>query len=191
MQLGLRRDFEEIYAHLAHRVRAFDPAANNGPGDGGLVKRIDVGFESDQSAWVVVTFDARPDAEPDGQWTLYFAGNELKRPHWLEANEALREDDLALVLPDGSRVEIPAVGFWAGRYRQLATALGGMRKGVLLRARADGLFAALPKAADCELGVEHFNGAYGWPVYEDRGVENLAEPSAAADPARDIGSPDA
>ncbi len=48
-------------------------------------------------------FDTRPDAQPDGQWTLYIQGNELERPHWLAANEVMREDDLAVVLPDGSR----------------------------------------------------------------------------------------
>jgi hypothetical protein len=99
----------------------------------------------------------------------------LERRHWLEANEALREDDLAVVLPGGARVEIPAVGPWGLRYEQLATVLGQLLRTVVLQARADGMFAALPKAAQCELGVEHFNGAYGWPQYEARGEDNLAE----------------
>jgi len=174
MQLDLRQDFADIYAYVADRVRTFDPTNNNGPGDGSLVKRIDIGFESDQAAWVVLVFDTRPNAEPDGHWTFHFAGNMLERPNWLEANESLREDDLALMLPNGSLVEIPAVDFWATRYRQLAAVLGEMLKAVLLRARADGAFAALPKAVDCELGVEHYHGAYGWPVYECRGEENRA-----------------
>ena len=66
MQLDLRRDFTEIYAFLVERVRTFDPASNYGPGDRGPVKRIDVGYEYDQSAWVAVVFDTRPSAEPDG-----------------------------------------------------------------------------------------------------------------------------
>lgn len=136
--------------------------------------RVDVGYDTDQSAWVVVVFDTRPGAEPDGHWTLHIEGNKLPRPHWLEANEWLRESPLSLVLPDGTREEIPAVGPWGVRYGWLAVALGEMLRAVLLRVRADGVFVGLTKAADCELGVEHLNGAYGWPAYEDRGEENLA-----------------
>ena len=44
----------------------------------------------------------------------------------------------------------------------------------LLEARANGVFADLPKADRCELGVEDpTTGAFGWPVYEDRGKKNL------------------
>jgi hypothetical protein len=179
IQLDLRRDFAEISAYVAQRVRTFDPARNPGPGNGGPVKRVDVGYESDQAGWVAVVFDTRPNAEPDGQWTFCIPENKLERPRWLEANEALREDDLAVVLPDGSQVEIPAVGQWGDRYEQLATVLGQTLRAVLLQARADGVFTPLPKAAGCELGVEHFNGAYGWPQYEARGEDNLAEPGAA------------
>jgi hypothetical protein len=185
MQLDLRRDFAEVSAYVAQRVRDFDPARNRGPGKGGPVKRVDAGYESDQAGWVAVVFDTRPDAEPDGQWTLYIPGNELERPHWLEANEALREDDLSVVLPGGSWVVIPAVGSWGQRYEQFATLLGQLLKAVLLQARADGVFLALPKAAGCELGVEHFNGEYGWPQYEARGEDNLAEQGATADRPRD------
>lgn len=46
---------------------------------------------------------------------------------------------------------------------------------MVLKARADGVFTRLPKAPSCELGVEHFSGAYGWPVYEERGQNNLVE----------------
>jgi hypothetical protein len=45
---------------------------------------------------------------------------------------------------------------------------------VLLKARADGVFAGLPKTARCELGVEEQEGTYGWPAYEERGRDNLA-----------------
>jgi hypothetical protein len=185
MQLDLRRDFTEVSDYVAQRVRAFDPARNRGPGKGGPVKRVDIGYESDQAGWVAVVFDTRPDAEPDGRWTMYIPENKLERPHWLVANEVLREDDLTVLLPGGSRVEIPAVGQWGDRYEQLATVLGQLLKAVLFQARANGVFAALQKAAGCELGVEHFNGAYGWPQYEARGEDNLAEPAAAADRPRE------
>jgi hypothetical protein len=92
MQLDLCRDFAEVSTYVSDRVRAFEQASNRGPGKAGPVKRVDVGYESDQSGWVAVVFDTRPDAEPDGQWTLYIQGNELERPHWLEANEGRQRD---------------------------------------------------------------------------------------------------
>ncbi len=182
MPLDLRRDFADVYAYVKDRVRTFDPTNNRGPGKGGLVKQIDVGFECDQSAWVAVVFDTRPDAECDGEWTGYIEErNELARPHWLQALKTLVKRGIWLILPNGSRMEIPAVGSAQGRYEQFGEVLGEMIKAVLLQARADGVFAVLPKATDCELFVDHFNGTYGWPGYESRRQENVAEQGTAAD----------
>ena len=167
MKLDLRRDFAEIYAHLVDRVRTFDPAKNDGPGKPGPVKMIQVGFEYAQSAWVVVVFDTRPDAAPDGEWNSHIMGNELERPDWLAAGEANMEGPITLVRLDGTEAKLR-------KNTELAKPLGELVKAVLLKARADGVFAGLPKAKGCELAVEHQEGAYGWPAYEARGQENLA-----------------
>jgi hypothetical protein len=167
VKLDLRRDFAEIYAHLVDRVRTFDSASNDGPGKPGPVKMIQVGYEYSQSAWVVVVFDTRPDAEPDGEWNSHIEGNELERPDWLAAGEANMKAGITLVRPDGTEVKLP-------KNTELAEPLGELVKAVLLKARADGVFDKLPKAAGCELAVEHHEGAYGWPMYEARGRENLA-----------------
>ena len=167
MRLDLRRDFAEIYAHLADRVRGFAPSGSNVLGEPGPVKSVEVGFEYAQTGWLVVVFDTRPNAEPDGEWTSLIEGNELERPNWLEAGEANMEEHITVVQPDGTEAELPAGA-------ELAEIIGDVVKAVLLKARADGVFAALPKAPGCELGVEHFSGAYGWPVYEERGKENVA-----------------
>jgi len=168
--LDLRRDFADIYAHLADRVRGFDPAGGDVLGDPGPVKMVQVGFEYSQAGWLVVVFDTRPDAGPDGEWTSLIEGNELQRPLWLKAGEA--DGPITLVQLDGAEAELPAGA-------ELAEPLGEVVKAALLKARADGVFAGLPKAPGCELGVEHFEGAYGWPAYEARGQDNLAEPGAA------------
>jgi hypothetical protein len=45
---------------------------------------------------------------------------------------------------------------------------------MLPAAREKGVFAGLPKADRCELGVEDpTTGAFGWPAYDDRGKKNL------------------
>ncbi len=178
MRLDLRRDFADIYAHLADRVRSFDPSGGHVLGEPGPVKAVEVGFEYAQAGWLVVVFDTRPDAEPDGEWTSLIEGNELERPHWLEAGEAMREGPISIVQFDGTEAALPSG-------TELADVLGEMVKAVLLKARADGVFAGLPKARGCELLIEHFDGGYGWPEYEARGQDNLAEPSAAADRPRE------
>jgi len=167
MRLDLRREFAEIYAHLADRAHRFDPAGSNVLGDTGPVKSIEVGFEYSQAGWLVVVFDTRPNAEPDGEWTSLIEGNELARPHWLEAGEANMDEPITVVQPDGTEKELPTG-------TELAEVIGEVVKAALLKARADGVFAALPKAPGCELGVEHFSGAFGWPIYEDRGKDNVA-----------------
>jgi hypothetical protein len=166
MRLDLRRDFAEIYSYVVDRVRGFDPATNDGPGDPGPVKMIEVGFEYAQAGWVVIVFDTRPDAGPDGEWNSHIEGNELERPHWQEAGEANMDGPINLVQLDGTETVLPVNS-------ELAEPLGELLKAVLLKARSDGVFAALHKAANCELGVEHHEGAYGWPDYEVRGQENL------------------
>src|SRR5262249_39221408 len=133
------------------------------------VTRVDVGFGLYESGWVCVVFDTRPDAEPDGEWNEYIEETALERPRWAKACEAVEEEPLSVVLPDGTRQELPT-----GAKGQLVAALGDRLRAVLLKARADGVFAGLPKAGRCELGVEEQEGSYGWPAYEERGEGNLA-----------------
>jgi hypothetical protein len=173
-RLDLRKDFSDVYALVRDRVRSFDPATNEGPGEGSLVTRIDIGFGLYYSGWACLVFDTRPDAEPDGEWNEYIEETVLERPRWARACEVVEAEPLALVLPDGTRRELPA-----GATGQLVTAIGDMLRGVLFKARADGVFGGLPKAPRCELGVEEQDGNYGWPVYEERGRDNLAETGAA------------
>lgn len=168
-RLDLSKDFAAVYAYLAKRVKAFDPAANDGPGDGGPVTRIDFGFGYDQDGWVALVFDTRRDAEPDGEWNEHIEGNDVPRPRWPAACEAIEEEPLTLTLPDGTKRELPA-----GAAGALATALGDMLRDVLLKARADGLFAGLRKSKKCELGVEEQNGEYGWPTAKERGKGSRA-----------------
>jgi len=166
MRLDLNHDSAVIYDYLADRIRCFQPHANDGPGEPDFVKMIEVGYELSQSGWVVAIFDTRPDAAPDGEWTSHIDGNCLGMPHWVKAGEAQSEGPITLVLPGGSE-KIFSMD------EELAIPIGEMIKGVLLKAKADGLFQSLPKADACEFGVEHFDGGYGWPEYERRHLDGL------------------
>jgi len=166
MKLDLQRDFKEIYAHVLDRVRNFRPKGKNVLGKTGPVKAVEIGFEYGQAGWFVVVFDTRPDAGPDGEWTNKIEGNELERPHWVEASEANQDGPITIVRHNGTSKKLPAGS-------ELADPLGEMIKAVVLKARKDGVFADLPKAKGCELLIEHFDGGYGWPAYEARGQKNL------------------
>jgi hypothetical protein len=168
MMLDLRRDFTEIYAHLVELVRVFNPSGGNVLGDGGPLKMVEVGFEYSQTGWVVIVFDTRPNAEPDGEWTALIEDNKLERPNWLQAGEAIIDGPITVIRLDGSKAKLSAG-------TELAQIFGEVLKAVVLKARANGVFMRLPKAPGCELGVEHFSGAYAWPLYEERGQHNLAE----------------
>lgn len=167
-RLDLRKDFAEVYAFVAERVKSFRPSTNRGPGKGQRVSRIDLGFGLFQGGWVCLVFDTGRNPEPDGEWNEYIEDTVLERPRWVQAHEVLETRPLTVILPEGNRRELSARGTGA-----LVAALGHMLKAVLLKARADGVFAALPSARRCELGVEAQEGSYGWPAYEERGRENL------------------
>ncbi len=168
-KLDLRKDFAEIYDYVVRRVSAFNPRANKGPGKGGSVGRIDLGFAFEQSGWAAVVFDTRRRAEPDGEWTRYIDGNVLERPHWAVAAKVNENKTLKVLLQDGVERKLPP-----DSCDKLAELLGEMLKAVLLKARADAMLADLPRAARCELGVEEEEGRYAWPQYEMRGPDNLA-----------------
>jgi hypothetical protein len=167
-KLDLQNDFADIYEYVVRRVSTFDSRTRKGPGRAGPIRRIDVGFSFDQSGSVALIFDTRPRAEPDGEWNDYVDGNALEMPHWPEACDANENRALKVVLPDGTQRKLPS-----GSCNALAQMLGDMLKGVLLKARSNGVFDSLPRAKHCELGVDEQDGRYGWPIYEERGQDNL------------------
>ena len=90
-------------------------------------------------------------------------------PHWPVACNVNANKTVKLVLPGAVERKLPS-----GSCGALAEVLGELLKGVLLKARGDGVFEGLPRAEQCQLGVEEHDGRYGWPAYEARGQDNLA-----------------
>lgn len=169
-KLDLRKDFNEIYEHVVERVRTFDASKNAGPGEGSSpVHMIDVGFQCEQDGWVVLIFDTRPDAQPDGEWNSFIDKNLLERRHWQEALLALEDGSVEVLLPDGKKRKISG----ETDFEDFVALFGDLLKHVLLKARDDGVFKSLPKAEECHMGVEEQEGRYGWPAYEDRGKDDL------------------
>jgi hypothetical protein len=165
--VDLRRDAKRIHDYVVKRVSQQRKKSGDPP-----VKQIVMGFDYGNSGFVSLHFDTRANAEPDGEWTQHIEANELKRPQWNRAAEAMGEKPIQFVLPDGTKRNVAVDDDFGDE--AMAGLLGEMLKNVLLSARAEGIFAPLRKAKGCELGVEELEGNYGWPAYEERGKENMA-----------------
>jgi hypothetical protein len=136
MDLDFQQDAADVYAYLVARAASYTPAGDHGPGGIGPVKMVYAGYEFDQAGWFALVFDRRPNAAHDGEWTVYLEGNMLDRPKWVTAGVRC-----------GSK---------------FGPLLGQMLVGVLQRAERDGVFAQLPRADGFRLGIEEFNGSFGW-----------------------------
>ena len=80
------------------------------------MKFIHLGFEFVHAGRIVLVFDTRPDAEPDGEWTSEIEGNELRMPHWRQAAQTNLEQPITLVLTDGSQTVLLRTQNWPSRW---------------------------------------------------------------------------
>jgi hypothetical protein len=165
MIIDIRQDIPDFRAYLEERTKAH-------PG-GQPVSRIQFGFEFGQTNFVVLVMDTRPDAEPDGEWTMEvdtMIDNQtaLMRPNWPIWHELPEGEQVSFIDVSGKEIDV-----MDDPDNLICGIIGEALKQVLLSARDEGLFKTLPKQPRCELAVENIEGYYGWPIYEDRGKENL------------------
>ena len=111
-------------------------------------------------------FDTKAGSEPDGD-PAYHSFGQIERASWLAAVQAVCNDELVTVVNlDGKNEQCDG--------DTLGEQVGQFLVSMLKEARDAGVFATLPKARRCELGVEDpTTGEFGWPNYDDRGKENL------------------
>ena len=171
VEIDLRKDAIDVQGMLADAVRRYaakhkvaGTAKKNPP-----VTRIDLTFSLGDSVvtpWVYLSYDTKPGSEPDGDPT-HPDFVKLTRKGWLPAVKAVCNDEVAKVTQANGKTKKCGDA-------ELTETIGKFLVDCLLQARANGVFADLPKADGCELGVEEFwNGEFGWPAYEDRGKKNL------------------
>jgi hypothetical protein len=169
MSVDLRKDAKAARKLLEQRVREY--AANAARARRvPPVSAIVVGYCLCQDGWVIVQFDTRPAHERDGHWSSFENRDVFELPHWEAAYEAVQEKPVTFILPDGSRRVLPK----GSTDEKVGAVFGRVIRDVLLRAKKDGLFDALPKRDNCQLDVEEFNGMWAWPAYEKLGKVNLA-----------------
>ena len=175
MKLDLRKDYKSILKHVKKRIRDYAVYVNSGPGeDEDPVANITLGFAFDQSGWIAHVFDTRSGAGSkgeDGEWQCYIEEVEQDFQHWFDAVDPIHEatafdgdaDPLVITLHNGKKVTLKSYDD-----ERIAEYIASMLWKVLVDARNSGLFAKLPLAKRCLIGVSEQDGIYGWPHYEDR-----------------------
>ena len=122
---------------------------------------IQIGYEYQWDGWAVAVFDTRPGAMPDGEWSLHIEANALQMPQWSKALFEW-EGPLEVTLHNGEAHSLPAVDEdWC------VEKVGEMLVAVLKKCLDEGLFRKLPLASPCHMGVEHSDGAWGWPDFDE------------------------
>jgi hypothetical protein len=116
--------------------------------------------------WFHLCFDNKPNGYAGGSYSHPdFA--KLQFRDWLPAVQAACNGGKAAVIAmDG----VKRTRQWDGLLRDV----GDFLVSSLLLARKEGVFAALPRAKVCHLGVEDpTTGSFGWPAFADRGKRDL------------------
>ncbi|MGE3809378.1 MAG: hypothetical protein AB7K24_32340 [Gemmataceae bacterium] len=171
--IDLRKDAVDVQEMIAAAVRKYvarhkaKATAKKHP----PVSRIDLIYslgDSESTPWVHLHFDTKPGSEPDGDPTHPDFGK-LARKGWLPAVQAVCDGEKVSVIQPNGKTKKCDDG-------QLTEVIGKFLVAMLLEARIRGVFADLPRATRCELGVEDpTTGEFGWPSYEDRGKRNLVK----------------
>jgi bifunctional DNA-binding transcriptional regulator/antitoxin component of YhaV-PrlF toxin-antitoxin module len=168
MIVDIRQDVPDFLAYIRKRVGEH-LATSKKLKKPEQVTRIDFGFEFGQGNELWLVFDTRPDAEPDGEWTVQVGKvAELKRPQWPIWHELPDDEVVFFIDLNGEQINV-----MKSPDKKICKIVGDAMKHALIEAREAGVFERLPKSERCELGVENMEGFYGWPKYKDRGKENL------------------
>ena len=170
MKLDLTKDQRKIRRYIKQRVREYPVYVNNGPGaDEDPIQLVTMGYYLEQTGYFTLVFDTRPDADSDGEWTLYIDDGVtmLDFPKWCSMLEAWYEGTpIDLALPNGKSRRITRKSH---THEAIAQIFGEMLRDTMISLRDEGALASLPLADDAFLIVEEFDGHWSWPkTYKTR-----------------------
>lgn len=173
--IDLREDAIILRRELESRVESIAAAKP------ASLSALEFGYSCDQSGWIFIHADERPQHERDGQWTTKINEDQcIEFGHWIEAVESRFEgESFRVVKTDGIPFDVPAFDEDAdelddGADDPFVVAIGEMILDVLMNAKSDGVFGTLSTFGAVQLDIEDFNGGWGWPEYDDLGKTNLA-----------------
>jgi hypothetical protein len=168
LKLDLQKDAQKIGRYIKDRVRDYPVYINLGPGkDDDPISLVTLGYYVEQTGYLALVFDTRPDAENDGQWTLHIENdvNVLAFPKWLATFERLCEGGTVEVkLPSGKTRTLDD----SDDNDSVAQLFGETIRDCMLAARDAGVLDSLPLAPKAFFVVEEFDGHWAWPSYAKR-----------------------
>ena len=179
MSINLDRDYDLVLSFIKKRVEEYHKSPNIGPGNpNDPIAFIELTYSYEQGGWVGLVFDTRPDANPDGEYTLYLKDDKtiFYMPDTSDALEANFDEEIAadVILADGTRLLLNEEGDIVYKEKPSREYEGDFNEqvGELMRQALEysynsGLFNKLPLASPCYYGVEETNGQYAWPIYEE------------------------
>ena len=169
MIIDIREEVADFLAYIRQRVAQHLAS----PQAAEPVGVIQFGFEIGQGNMAWLQFDTRPDATPDGTWSLpknLEKTPRLDRPKWPVFADIPDGQPVFFIDVQGRKVEVLSA---ANTDEVVATIVGEAMKQALLQARAEGVFKPLPRVERCPMFVEHMEGFYSWPTCHDHSGENL------------------
>lgn len=181
MHLNLKKDAEKAKEYLQKRIADYSPDENHGPGQSGdPIKLITVGYYAEQGGNLHLVFDTRPEAQVDGEWTIYIEDtNTLDFSDWCDWYEevAMGRPGTA-TLHDGTTTTLKfdlddeEELLEEEQLAELNAVFGEMLKSVVDQLKGEKWFQKLPLAPDAFLVIEEFDGHYFWPEVD---YEQIAE----------------
>lgn len=173
--IDTRNELAALRTYFARRVAEEKAAGRQGEGP---ITAIEVGLRLCQAGYVLLHFDRREPHERDGEWTSEMEpeSNMQKVTRWWKGYESVEENDIRVILPDGSVAEM-----LAGSGDEVsAGAFGEALWMIVVDAVARGTFAGLDLAPACQLDIDEFDGMWAWPDADELGSANLVAELPAA-----------
>lgn len=177
MKLDLHHDKCRIRKFFDRRISEYLKLAEACSGDRcNRISLITVGFHAEQSGYVAISFDRRPDADVDGEWTAHLdESTMMELPHWSKFfSTACSGKEVVLVLDDLTeksvqfRLRNASDSVDDHSLEELGNCFGDMLANLICEMRDDGTLARLPLAPNAFMVVEDFDGSYFWPSFGHR-----------------------
>ncbi|WP_147866002.1 hypothetical protein [Stieleria maiorica] len=174
--IDLREEKKRIRAYIEQRVAGYADQENFGPGEPtDPIGLITLGFYAEQTGYIALVFDTRPDAEVDGSWTTFIDDdlNVFYVTEWCGLYAAIVEEQTVTMTDHLGREHIIRDNEISDE--DLNALFGEMLTALMHELRDDGTFAKLPLRPDAFLVIEEFDGRYFWPTYETRKTEGAID----------------
>lgn len=147
---------EKLKREMISGVQNFD-------GDGPIT-RVDVWYDlvSMEVPMVRLYLDNHPTGEPSSGSSDEIDLMEIELPEWTDACHA-----------ECAAIQYGENSIKTDDEESLCEAVGLFLLEIILSIRDAGILSSLPRGEKCYIGVSTYDGVWGWPVWEERGVNDL------------------